>query len=313
MDIGLIGRRPTLYMETLVKALKHKGYVDGKTLFGAPYDFRYGLAAHGRPSRVGTKFLEDLKDLIEKASASNGGKPVILVSHSLGGLFVLHLLNRNPPSWRTQFIKHFVALSTPWGGAVQEAHNLASGYTLGAPLIDPLLVRTQQRSSESNLWLLPSPKVFGGFPIVVTENATYTGNDIEKFLNDIDLSESIQPYKSRIAPLLRQLSAPGVPVTCIFGGSVKTPETLFYDENGFDKQPEIMYGDGDGTVNMMSLTALQTEWADQKNQSLRTIRIEGASHISILRDEKVVKRVVKEISCINHDMIHHCVESQIDQ
>ncbi|XP_002283444.2 lecithin-cholesterol acyltransferase-like 1 [Vitis vinifera] len=304
-------KRVTAYMGALVKALEHMGYVDGKTLFGAPYDFRYGLAADGHPSRVGSKFLEDLKDLIEKASTSNGGKPVILVSHSLGGLFVLQLLNRNPPSWRQKFIKHFVALATPWGGAVQEVHNLASGYTLGAPLVDPLLVRGQQRSSESNLWLIPSPKVFGAQPFAVTLNATYTANDVVQFLNDIGFSGGIHPYQSRIVPLLERLPAPAVPVTCIFGSGVKTAETLFYDESGFDKQPEIVYGDGDGTVNMVSLEALQLEWADQQNQPLKTIRIEGASHISIFQDEKAVNRIVKEISGINSD-IHH-VKSLIDQ
>ncbi|AES66548.1 lecithin:cholesterol acyltransferase family protein, putative [Medicago truncatula] len=49
-------------------------------------------AAPGHPSQVGSKFLNDLKNLIEKASNSNGGKPLILVSHRLGGLFVLELL-----------------------------------------------------------------------------------------------------------------------------------------------------------------------------------------------------------------------------
>ncbi|KAG5611415.1 hypothetical protein H5410_022696 [Solanum commersonii] len=59
-------------MEPLVKALEEVGYRNGKNLFGAPYNFRYGLAADGL-------------GLIESASNSNGGKPVILVSHSLGG------------------------------------------------------------------------------------------------------------------------------------------------------------------------------------------------------------------------------------
>jgi alpha-beta hydrolase superfamily lysophospholipase len=127
-------------MAPLVESLEQIGYVNGKTLFGAPYDFRYGLAAEGHPSHVGSKFLQDLKELIEKASSSNGGKPVILLSHSLGGLFVLQLLSRNPPSWRQKFIKHFVALSAPWGGTVQEMLTFASGYSLGVPLVEPLQV-----------------------------------------------------------------------------------------------------------------------------------------------------------------------------
>lgn len=308
--MGSNGRRATTYMAPFVKALEHMGYVDGKTLFGAPYDFRYGLAADGHSSRVGSQFLKDLKALVEKASASNGGKPVILVSHSLGSLYVLQFLNRNPPSWRQKFIKHFVALSAPWGGAVQETHNLASGYTLGAPLVDPLLVRGQQRSSESNLWLMPSPKVFGALPLVVTVNGTYTANDSEQFLHDIGYPEAVQPYKSRIAPLVAELPAPGVPVTCIFGSGVKTPATLFYDKSGFDKQPDIVYGDGDGTVNMVSLDALRSAWAGQKNQTLKTIKIEGASHIDPLQEEKAVKIIVEEISGINSDIIG--VKSLID-
>lgn len=286
-------------MGPLVKSLEQMGYVDGETLFGAPYDFRYGLAAEGHPSRVGSKFLEDLKDLIENASATNGGKPVILVSHSLGGLFVLQLLNRSAPSWRQQFIKHFVALSAPWGGAVQEVHTLASGYTLGVPLVDPLQVREQQRTSESNLWLLPSPKVFGTQPLVVTENLTYTAYDVLEFLNDIGYPEGIQPYKYRIAPLVEQLPAPEVPVTCIIGSGVKTAETLFYDAGGFDKQPETVYGNGDGTVNMASLVALESEWADLPDQSLKMVVIEGASHTSIIKDEGALSRIVEEISSIN--------------
>ncbi|KAL5847200.1 hypothetical protein ACOSQ3_010724 [Xanthoceras sorbifolium] len=261
----------TAYMEPLVKSLEQIGYVNGETLFGAPYDFRYGLAAEGHPCRVGSKYLQDLKDLIEKASSSNGGKPVILVSHSLGGLFVLQLLNRNPLSWRKRFIKHFVALSAPWGGTVEEMLTFASGNTLGVPLVDPLIVRQEQRSSESNLWLLPSTKIFGTEkPLVITTNASYSAQDIPEFLNDIGFPQGVRPYTSRIFPLVEELAAPEVPVTCIIGSGVRTPETIFYGKAGFDERPDIVYGDGDGTVNMVSLLALESLWADNKNQPLQS-------------------------------------------
>jgi alpha-beta hydrolase superfamily lysophospholipase len=105
-------------MASLVSTLEQLGYKENQTLFGAPYDFRYGLAAKGHPSRVGTQYLQDLKDLIESASGSNNGKQVVLMAHSLGGLFALQLLNRNSVSWRKQFVKHLVTLGTPWGGTV---------------------------------------------------------------------------------------------------------------------------------------------------------------------------------------------------
>ncbi|KAF5205623.1 Phosphatidylcholine-sterol acyltransferase [Thalictrum thalictroides] len=294
----------TGYMAPLVKSLEQQGYRDGENLYGAPYDFRYGLAPEGHPSFVGTEYLHNLKNLIEKASASNGGKPVIVLSHSLGSLFVLQLLNRSSATWCYKFIKHFIALSAPWGGTVQEMLTFASGYSLGVPLVDPLLVRDEQRSSESNLWLLPSPKLFRRkTPLVITETRNYSASDIPQFLDDIRFSQGVQPYKTRILPLTKQLLAPGVPVTCIIGTGIKTPETLFYGKDGFDKQPDIIYGDGDGTVNLLSLLALEKEWSAEPNQSLKVIKIPQVSHTSILKDDVALRQIVTELSDINSNVL----------
>ncbi|PPD68886.1 hypothetical protein GOBAR_DD34230 [Gossypium barbadense] len=293
-------KRLTAYMAPLVKFLEEIGYVSGETMFGAPYDFRYGLAAEGHPSHVGSKFLQDLKDLIEKASASNGGKPVILLSHSLGGLYVLQLLNRNPPSWRRRFIKtlHCTFSSLGRHGS-RNAHICFWEFTRGA-LVDPLLVRGEQRSSVSNLWLMPSPKLFGpGKALVITPNKAYSAHDIPEFLNDIGYPEGVIPYISRILPMTESLAAPNVGLTCIFGTGVKTPETLLYAKAGFDKQPEAVYGDGDGTVNLESLSALESLWAFEKNQSLKVIRMSGISHTSILEISAALDAIIAEISSIN--------------
>lgn len=287
------------YMAPLVESLEEIGYVDGENLFGAPYDFRYGLAADGHLSRVGSKFLRDLTDLVEKASNSNGGNPVILLSHSLGGLFTLQLLNRNPLSWRRKFIKHFIALAAPWGGTVVEMSTFASGNTLGVPLVDPLVVRGEQRSSESNLWLLPNPKIFNQRKLVITPNSSYSAFEIPQFLAEIGYPEGVKHYRSRILPLIEELKAPEVPVTCIIGSGVKTQETLYYGDGGFDRQPRVVYGDGDGTVNLESLVALESVWGEEKNQFLKVVRIEGVSHTSILKDDVAISEVIKEVSEIN--------------
>lgn len=284
-------------MAPLVKALeKGSGYVNDRNLLGAPYDLRYGLAGPGHPSRVASQFLQDLKHLVEKTSRENKGQPVILLSHSLGGLFVLHFLNRNSPSWRRKYIKHFVALATPWGGTVEQMKTFASGNTLGVPFVNPLLVRPQQRSSESNQWLLPSHNVFRdkAKPLVVTPRFNYTAYEIDRFLEDIGFSQGVVPYKTRVLPLTEDLVDPGVPITCIYGKRVDTPEVLVYGEGGFDEQPEIKYGDGDGTVNLASLAAL-----NHNVESLKTVEIDGVSHTSILKDEVALKEIVNQISIIN--------------
>lgn len=68
-----------------------------------------------------------------------------------------------------------------------------------------------------------------------------------------------------------------------------------YGKGGFDKQPEIKYGDGDGTVNLASLAALKVD-------SLNTVEIDGVSHTSILKDEIALKEIMKQISIINYEL-----------
>ncbi|XP_039137442.1 lecithin-cholesterol acyltransferase-like 1 [Dioscorea cayenensis subsp. rotundata] len=290
----------TEYMATLVNSLEEVGYESGKNLFGAPYDFRYGLAAEGHPCHIGNQYLQDLKKLIESAFVSNGKKPVIIVSHSLGGLFVLQLLNRSPLSWRHKYIKHFISVSAPWGGTVLQMLTFASGYTLGIPVVNPLVVREEQRSSESNLWLMPSPKVFAAKPLVITEKKSYMASDVPEFLMDIGFGEGVCPYKTRIEPLLDSLEAPGVPVTCIVGTGVETPEKLVYGNQGFDVQPGIVYGDGDGTVNLESLLALESLWSGLKGQQvLKVIKVSGVSHMSLVKDEVAVNEILAQVQSIN--------------
>lgn len=287
----------TPYMSSLVKSLEDVGYVDGKSLFGAPYDFRYGPGT--KSSSVGAKYLENLRKLVEEAYTSNDNKQVILVSHSLGGLWVLHFLNRQPLSWRKQYVKHFVAIAAPWGGTVQEMKTFASGYSLGIPLVNPLLVREQQRSSESNLWLLPVPEVFGNRTLVITEQKHYSASDMPEFFTDIGFSEGIAPYKSRIRPLTEHLEAPRVPITLMFGTGISTPEMLIYGKGGFDQQPEVIEGDGDGTVNLCSLSAVISNWSAAEGQTIKVVKIPQSTHTTILKNNDSVQQIVDEILSAN--------------
>ena len=102
-------------MGRLVEALERIGYIDGESLFGAPYDLRHAPAAPELPNREFSMFRRSLTALVDHASRSNGGKPVILVSHSQGGLLALEFLNRSPLAWRRRLVKHFFMASTDSG------------------------------------------------------------------------------------------------------------------------------------------------------------------------------------------------------
>lgn len=286
-------RRLSVYMGILVKALEDKGYIDGASLLGAPYDFRYIPGEHAAP--IAATFLEDLRGLIERAYISNGEQPVVLLSHSLGGLWALYFLNQQTLSWRHKYVRRFIAVSAPWGGTVQEMRTYASGYSEGVPLIDPLILRAEQRSSESNLWLLPVPAVFGNRLLVISKLKNYSAYDIPEFLEDIGYSEGVSSYNSRIPQLVADLKAPGIPSTLIYSSGIKTPETLIYAKSGFDEQPKVIHGDGDGTVNLCSLSAVAVKWGAIEGQSVKVIEIDGKTHTTILTDLESVELMVSEI------------------
>lgn len=67
------------------------GYVVGKDLFGAPYDWRYhisGLSDSGQ--------MAQLMARVENAVNNNCGKKAIVLGHSMGGLVATALLQKDP-------------------------------------------------------------------------------------------------------------------------------------------------------------------------------------------------------------------------
>ncbi|CAD6204661.1 unnamed protein product [Miscanthus lutarioriparius] len=238
-------RRNFSYMDKFVSRLEELGYRDGETLFGAPYDFRVGDAIFGR-----------LKRLVERASRINGGRPVTVVAHSYGGTLAHQFLLRQPLPWRRRFVRRFVPVAAPWGGVVLGMLTLVAGNSLGLPFVDPLALRGEYRSLRSSLWPLPNTNACGvGQTLVTTRSRTYTAHDVADFLDDIGMGAAIGPYQSRVLPLFRELPSPRVPVACVVGVGVDTPEMLAYPGDDFHVTPKMVMGDGDGLVNLANLLA----------------------------------------------------------
>lgn len=54
-------------------------------------------------------------------------QPVYLLGHSMGCHYILYFLNHRPQSWKDKYVKGFISLGAPWGGAVKTLRVLASG------------------------------------------------------------------------------------------------------------------------------------------------------------------------------------------
>nr|CAB3496598.1 unnamed protein product [Digitaria exilis] len=265
------------------------GYRDGDTLLAAPYDFRYAVAPRGYPSAVGRRYFRDLGRLL-----THGRRPAVVVAHSFGCALAYQFLLSRPLPWRRRHVKHVVFLGSALGGFAPGMHALAAGmdYGLGG-LTRPAMLRLA-RSQQSALWRLPTPLVFGDRTLAVTTTATYSARNMSGFLEAIGFGEGVRPYETRVLPMWEALPAPMVPVTSVIGVGVRTPETYVYGNGDFEGEPEVVYGDGDGDINMVSLEAVE-EWAGVEGQDMEVVRLPGVRHDGFFTVDFAVERVVLEI------------------
>ena len=150
------------------------------------------------------------------------------------------------------------------------------------------------RSQQSTLWRLPTPLVFGDRPLAVTRSGTYTARNMSAFLEAIGFPDGVRPYETRVLPMWEALPPPMVPVTSVIGVGIRTPETYVFGTDGFEGEPEVTYGDGDGDINLVSLVAVE-DWAGVEGQAMEVVRLPGVNHSGFFSVDYAVKRVVDEI------------------
>lgn len=73
-----------------------------------------------------TEYLRKLQELVEELY-DRYQQPVYLLGHSMGCHYVLFFLNHQPQAWKDKYIRGFISLGAPWGGAVKALRVMASG------------------------------------------------------------------------------------------------------------------------------------------------------------------------------------------
>lgn len=74
--------------------------------------------------------MQKLKLLIEETYVNGGDRPVVLVGHSMGGLYMLHFAQTQTEKWKQKYIKAFVSIGTPYGGSVNSLYFQITGTLL---------------------------------------------------------------------------------------------------------------------------------------------------------------------------------------
>nr|XP_008122908.1 PREDICTED: LOW QUALITY PROTEIN: phosphatidylcholine-sterol acyltransferase [Anolis carolinensis] len=271
------------YLHTLVQHLVNNGYVRDQTVRAAPYDWRIG------PNQQ-DDYYRSLKALVEEMQAAYQ-KRVFLVGHSMGNLHILHFLLRQNQAWKDRFIGGFISLGAPWGGAVKTMRVLASGDNQGIPLVSSIKLREEQRMSTSSPWMFPTDLAWPRDHVfVATPERNYTWRDFRRFFEDVHFEEGWFMWED-VQSLLEGLPPPRVPIYCLYGTGLPTPEAYEYDAGfPFEDPVGVLYGDGDDTVSTRS-TSLCRKWQGVQDQPVEVVELPRVDHLNMVFDNLTLHHV----------------------
>ncbi|XP_022787807.1 group XV phospholipase A2-like isoform X3 [Stylophora pistillata] len=246
------------------------------------------------------EYFANLKALIEDTYLKNNKTQVVLLSHSLGCPYTHHFLYNMSQEWKDTHIKAWVTIAGAWAGSAKLMRIYASGTNLGFPdvILEPLNLRPVLRTYESSAFLMPSKDFWSAEEVIVeTANLNYSVGNLERFFHDIQYPDAIN-ISQRVPPVWIN-DPPNVPLYCLYGTGVPTPEKFVYGADEFpDTFPKTLFGDGDGTVNIRSLKACQSFVGKQK-QKVFTKSFSNADHMGIIGDIRVIEFVRNLISSMD--------------
>ncbi|KZC12915.1 PREDICTED: group XV phospholipase A2-like [Dufourea novaeangliae] len=261
--------------------LTQLGYIRNHSIRGAPYDFR-------KAPNENEEFFNKLKELVEETYYTNKQTPVTLIAHSMGGPMTLIFLQRQNQKWKDTYISSLITLSAVWGGSVKALKVFAIGDDLGAYLLRQNILKDEQITSPSLGWLLPSRLFWKETEILVqSEQKNYTLSTLRDYLIDINVPNGWEFRKDNEKYQLN-FTPPGVEVHCLYGSGIDTVERLYYKPGvSIEGTPQLIPGDGDGTVNIRSLEACK-HWQGKQKHKIYSQAFSGVNHMDILRNTNVL-------------------------
>ncbi|KAG9272009.1 phosphatidylcholine-sterol acyltransferase [Astyanax mexicanus] len=271
------------YFHTMLQHLVNMGYVRNETVRAAPYDWR--IAPNEQD-----EYFSQLKRLVEEMH-DEYKQPVHLLGHSMGSNYILYFLNQQSKAWKDRYIKSFISLGAPWGGAVKPLRVLASGDNDGIPLVSNIKIREEQRMTTTNPWMIPSEEAwYKEHVFISTPFFNYTNQDYQRFFTDIHFEDGWHMWEDT-RNLTAGLPTPGVEVYCFYGVGLPTPVTYIYDEEFPNSDPiDFVYDDGDDTVDSRSMRMCQ-RWIGKQEQPVYVTEFKGLPHLDIVFNHNVLTTI----------------------
>ena len=294
-DYGSVRSAP--FYQPLYTALEHAGYVRDRSIRVAGYDFRL------TPDQGG--FLQRTIRLVEETSRANGGRPVHLVGHSNGPIYIQYLLTHVPDSWKRRYVHGFTPLAGNFPGQGVLYPVLFTGLDLSDFSFPTTVAKATSsanllRTAPSTYLSAADPTVFGRREVVVVDTSTgrsYTPADWPRLLADAGeptLAEIAAHYIGSV-PFADRAHFPGVDVHAEKGSGIETVvgAKVAHLRPGqvVDPTRDLLVRDGD--VNQEDLTneAVSVWAADGRHQFSLTDN-PGVNHFQLPSDPGVLARLV---------------------
>lgn len=276
------------YFHTMCEALYAAGYKDRETLVGMPYDFRLTLDPEYR-----RRLFLTFRHWIEKVGDK---KPVVVVAHSLGAiLFKWFLTNGMSDDWVARYIRSFVGVCAPFGGAPNSLKAALAGEHY-IPYFHHVF-REELQYNSGILMCLPNElgvldeeiiyqvgggggKGAGGTKVRLADFEALADGGIAPLRVWRDL---MLPHYSVLHRPIELPSAYSV-VCCnvATGARFKTQSLLDYPY-------DTAYGYGDGVVPARSLKAFRKVF---KKECVKELIIPDSNHSKLLSDARVIDLVL---------------------
>jgi len=274
------------YFADIIKAFEDSGYKRGVDLVSAPYDWRFAANSNNG------NYINNTIALIEKMYSDNEDTPVMLLTHSMGGLWSAHILRSEvDEEWKAKYLKSYVPIAPAFGGSVNEFKVFATGQADDLPGISSSTLRDEQRTYESNYWLLPNAELWPEGEAVVTtaEGKTYNSHNLDQFFDDIGYGVGKKVTK-RLEGIVSVEDVHMHDIHIFYGKDVDTDESYEYTKAGSweEEGMKTKVGDGDGTVNIRSREA-GNGWGGV----VEAVAMGGETHQGILKNKVLIEKLLE--------------------
>jgi lysophospholipase III len=220
------------------------------------------------------QYFIDLKALVEETYTMNHDEPITFISHSMGAPMLMIFLQKQTETWKQKYIARMISIAGAYGGSAKALKVFAVGDDLGAFGLFASEMKEMQISMPSLAFLLPFPAFWKPDEVLVhTKKRNYTHSQMSEFFDDIGYPQAWEMRKDNIK-FVENFAAPNVEIHCLYSSKRPTIEGLIYKDD-VTGNPDLVMGDGDGSVNIRSLEGC-TYWRGLQKQPITTLNVPKA-------------------------------------